>query len=198
MFLYLRYFYIVLLFLNAMGVTDSSSLPDRINGTWCTQADGQSFLLREPSSKSYSVEDFKSSQLCVTFNVVQSSFDSGTGKSYEKFTVPGIKSNPKLTGHFEEGVLYDPGLFSYFTTPGGDVEIHAVDVADKSHYELYLTKGADASGSEDRLRGVVFEHGDSRSNKREGLSGHLLLVKKQKSQSSFSQLWEKLYASSHR
>ncbi|MEC8882797.1 MAG: hypothetical protein VX737_05940 [Pseudomonadota bacterium] len=197
MFLYFRCFYIVLLFLNAVGVNDVSSLSDRINGTWCTQSDEQSFLLREPSSKMGSVEDFKSSELCVTFNVVQSSLDSGTGKSYEAFTAPNIKSNPRLTGHFEEGILYDPGLFSYFTTPGGDVEIHAVDMADKSHYELYLLKGASASGSDDRLQGVVFEHGDSHSNKREGLSGHLLLVKKQKSQPSFNQQWQKLYASAH-
>ena len=196
MWFYLRSFYVVLWCLNALGVYGVSALPERINGTWCTQSDGRSFLLRE-SSKMGDFEDFSASQLCVTFSVVQSALDSGIGKSYEKFTIQNLKSNPKLSGHFEEGALYDPSLFSYFTTPSGAVEVHVVDVADKSHYQLYLTKVLDSSGSEDCLRGVVFEHGDSRANKREGLTGNVFLVKKENLQPSFDQDWEKFDAAAH-
>lgn len=170
----------------------TKSLPDRLNGTWCSQDDGSSFLLREASD---TVEDFKSSQMCITFKVKKSFRDFGVGRSFERYQRNNSKVPSAISGYNKDGVAYDPSLFSYFTSPNGNVEVHIVDAADKTYFKLYLKGHTDVSGYADRLQGVVLEHGESVA--REGLSGHIMLSKTGALKPDFDELWQKLDLLSH-
>ena len=170
----------------------AKSLSDRLNGTWCSEDDGYSFLLREASED---VEDFKSSQICITFKVKKSFRDFGVGRSFERYQRNNSKVSSAFSGYNKDGVAYDPSLFSYFTSPNGTVEVHIVDVADKTYAQLYLKGHTDVSGYADRLQGVVLEHGES--DAREGLSGHIMLSKTAALTPDFDELWQKLDRLAH-
>ena len=171
----------------------SQDLSSQINGTWCTQPDGESFMLREGGGYGLE-EDFKASKLCLTFSVAKTSPGRGTGRSYEEFSFGNLDEERKYGGVLQDGISYDVSLFSYFTTSDGSIEVHVVDMADKSHFELYLTK---VDGVYDFLQGVVYEHGDSKENGWEGLSGNLKLKKVNQLKSSFAETWKRIHKLSH-
>lgn len=170
-----------------------AGVAERLNGTWCSQDDGYSYLLREASDR---VEDFKSSQICITFKVKKSFRDSGVGRSFERYERKGSRVPAVFSALNKDGVAHDPSLFSYLAAPDGSVEVHVVDTADKSYYKLYLKGHTDVSGYADRLQGVVIEHGESRA--REGLAGHIMLSKTEELQSDFDEFWKKLDISAHK